>query len=79
MSNANDAIEALEAKVGINGSADPSSLDYKVTQLNPLTTKGDIIVRSATANARLPVGTDGYMLVADSTQPLGVKYTTPSA
>jgi len=30
-SNANDAIEALEAKVGVNSSAVTSSLDYKVT------------------------------------------------
>lgn len=29
----NDAIEALEAKVGIDGSADTDSLDYKVTTL----------------------------------------------
>lgn len=36
-------------------------------------------MRSATANSRLPVGTDGYMLVADSSEPLGVKYTSPSA
>jgi hypothetical protein len=78
-SNANDAIEALEAKVGINSSSDPASLDYKVAQLNVLTTKGDIIVRSATGNTRLPVGTDGQMLVADSTQALGVKYTNPSS
>lgn len=31
--NANDAIEALEAKVGVDGSAVPSSLDYRVTVL----------------------------------------------
>lgn len=31
--NANDAIEALEAKVGVNSSAVTTSLDYKVTQL----------------------------------------------
>jgi hypothetical protein len=31
--NANDAIEALETKVGINNSTDPNSLDYKVKQL----------------------------------------------
>jgi hypothetical protein len=31
--NANDAIEALEAKVGVNNSTDPNSLDYKVKQL----------------------------------------------
>ena len=28
--NANDAIEALETKVGINNSEDPSSLDYLI-------------------------------------------------
>ena len=31
--NANDAIEALETKVGINNSTDVNSLDYKVKQL----------------------------------------------
>jgi hypothetical protein len=30
---ANTAIEALEAKVGVDGSTDPNSLDYKVSQL----------------------------------------------
>lgn len=79
IANLNDAVEALEAKVGINSSSDVNSLDYKVTQLNPLTTKGDIIVRSATAISRLPVGTDWQMIVADSTQPLGVKYTNPTS
>jgi hypothetical protein len=29
--NANDAIEALQAKVGIDGSEDPDSLDYKIS------------------------------------------------
>ena len=33
--NSNDAIEALEAKVGVDGSAVTSSLDYKVAQLAP--------------------------------------------
>ena len=31
--NANDAIEALEKKVGINNSEDENSLDYKIAQL----------------------------------------------
>ena len=31
--NANDAIEALETKVGVNNSTDPNSLDYKISQL----------------------------------------------
>lgn len=43
-----------------------------------LTTKGDILGRSATAIARIPVGTDGQMLTADSTNPLGVAWTTPN-
>jgi len=32
-SNANDAIEALQTKVGINSSANTSSLDYRIAQL----------------------------------------------
>lgn len=31
--NANDAIEALQAKVGVNSSAVTTSHDYKITQL----------------------------------------------
>lgn len=31
--NANDAIEALQAKVGVNSSAVATSLDYRVAQL----------------------------------------------
>lgn len=31
--NANDALEALQAKVGIDGSNDPSSLDYKINDI----------------------------------------------
>ena len=35
--DANDAIEALQAKVGVNGSAVTTSLDYKVSQAATLT------------------------------------------
>jgi len=31
--NVNDAIEAIENKLGVNGSSDVNSIDYKVTQL----------------------------------------------
>ena len=42
---------------------------------SPLTTKGDIYTYS-TAVARLPVGTDGQVLIADSTQATGLKWST---
>lgn len=45
---------------------------------SPLTTKGDLYGYSTT-NARVPVGSDGQVLVADSTQALGVKWGSSGA
>ena len=39
-----------------------------------LMAKGDILVFDGTTLRRLPVGTDGQVLTADSTAPLGVKW-----
>lgn len=44
---------------------------------SPLTTKGDVYGYSTT-NARIPVGTNGQVLTADSAQALGVKWATPT-
>jgi hypothetical protein len=44
---------------------------------SPLTTKGDLYGFSS-SNARVPVGSDGQVLTADSTQTLGVKWATGS-
>jgi len=44
----------------------------------PLTTKGDLFGFD-TADARIPVGTNGHILTADSTQSLGVKWAAASA
>jgi hypothetical protein len=45
----------------------------------PLTTKGDLIVRNATDDDRLPVGTNGYYLKANSAQDLGVEWAAGGA
>ena len=43
----------------------------------PLTTKGDLFTFS-TSDARLPVGTNGYTLVADSAEATGLKWAAPA-
>lgn len=44
---------------------------------SPLTTKGDIWVYG-TGDTRLPVGTNGHTLVADSTETTGLKWAAPA-
>ena len=45
---------------------------------SPLTTKGDLYTYSTT-DARLPVGTNGHTLVADSAETTGLKWAAPSS
>jgi len=46
--------------------------------LSPLTTKGDVIVFDGTNNIRLAVGTNNYVLTADSSQSSGLKWAAAS-
>lgn len=57
--------------------AQQTALDLKADKAT-LTTKGDLYVRNGTVLTRLPVGTDGQRLEADSADALGVKWVTPA-
>lgn len=61
----------------VNGGTGQTTAAAAMTALSPLTTKGDLLGFS-TLNARVPIGTDGQTLVADSTQSLGLKWDTPA-
>ena len=57
-----------------------SSVFYDFIQVgaaSPLTTKGDIYGFS-TSDARIPIGANGTILTADSTESLGLKWATPA-
>ena len=66
--------------IGTNGqllavvSGFPTWVDPSASS-SPLTTKGDIYTFS-TVNSRLPVGTDGFVLYADSTQATGLRWAS---
>lgn len=40
----------------------------------PTTSKGDLLVHDGSVSVRLPAGADGQMLLADSSEPSGLKY-----
>lgn len=57
-----------------DGGTGASTAAAAFDNLAPTTTKGDIIVRTSTSNTRLPVGADGQILSADSTEATGLKW-----
>lgn len=61
-----------------NGGTGQTTASAAFGALSPLTTKGDVLGFS-TVNARIPIGTDGQVLTADSTQTLGLKWAAPTA
>lgn len=57
-----------------NGGTGQTSQTAAFDALAPTTTKGDLIVSDGTDNVRLGVGTNNYVLTADSAQATGVKW-----
>ncbi|WP_413290558.1 hypothetical protein [Bdellovibrio sp. HCB337] len=57
---------------GLLSKTDHTSFSNKLT--SPLTTKGDLLSRDASNHVRLPVGSDGQVLSADSSQASGLKW-----
>jgi hypothetical protein len=62
-----------------NGGTGQTSQTAAFDALSPTTTKGDLIVSNGTDNVRLPLGTNDYVLTADSTQATGVKWSASAA
>ena len=71
------AAQVIAAGTGISVSTNSGTTTITNTAssgtTSPLTTKGDVWGYSST-DARIPVGTNGQVLTADSTQTLGVKW-----
>lgn len=78
--NGEEQNEAL-GSLNLVGTASHTGQDYTFSGgagSSPLTTKGDIYTYDTT-NARLPVGTDGQVLIADSAESTGVKWGSATA
>ena len=67
----------VQSDWNVTASGNDAYIKNKPTLSSPLTTKGDIWVYS-TDDTRLPVGTNGQVLSADSTQSAGLKWVDAS-
>lgn len=67
---------SLAIAVGGTGAGTKSTA---FNNLSPLTTVGDLVVYNGTNNVRLPVGTNGNILLADSSQTSGLAWGTAPA
>lgn len=77
--NDGTGVLSSEAQLAITrGGTGANTATTAFNALSPLTTKGDIVTRDTTNNIRLPVGTNGQVLTADSAVTAGVKWATPS-
>jgi hypothetical protein len=57
-----------------NNFSDVADSSIAFDNISPLTTKGDLLVRTVSNNVRLPAGPDNQVLKTDSSTPEGVKW-----
>lgn len=67
-------VNTADGKLYFKDSGGSVKVLSQADQIAPLTTKGDLVVNDGTSNVRLPVGTDGDVLTADSSVAAGVKW-----
>lgn len=88
----NEAVNAVEAELGTTPSGSEATVAARLDaieagtrlasgavtaeKIGALTTKGDLLGRDASGAARLPVGTDGQVLVASSAAASGLLWTS---
>jgi hypothetical protein len=73
-------IEGVTAGTGISGGGTSGTVTITNSMATEITAKGDLIVGTGNATFdNLPVGTNGYTLVADSVEATGLKWAAPSA
>lgn len=60
--------------IGYGGTGAASKADA-FDALSPSTIKGDLLVRDATTNTRLPAGSDNQVLISDGAQAAGLRWT----
>ena len=62
-----------------NGGTGQSTATAAFNALAPTTTKGDLIANNGSGNVRLGIGSNNQILVADSTQSTGIKWSNVSS
>ena len=70
-----DGTNAVSGALAIaNGGSGQTTQTAAFNALDPLTTKGDVLVHNGTDSIRLAVGPNGTIVEADSTQTAGIKW-----